>query len=196
MKPLSLKARAIALLSQREHSASELRRKLLRIRAGMRKASEDAGATAAAELAAADESSADEVEAEAEAGAEVDDLLVWLQAQGYLSEARFVESRIHARSARWGQVRIRQELAQHGLALSAEAQAELKSTELERARAVWQRKFGAAVAGAAGTSDTAEEVERDPDEARAQLAKQTRFLTARGFAPDVIRAVLRGGGAD
>ena len=43
-KPLSLKARAIALLAQREHSVSELRRKLLRMeRERLRKEQADAG---------------------------------------------------------------------------------------------------------------------------------------------------------
>lgn len=164
MKPLSLKARAIALLSQREHSVAELRRKLLRIQAGLREAGEGSD----------QDSSGDE--------SLVDDLLNWLQAQGYLDEARFVESRVHARSQRWGQLRIRQELAQHGLTLTAEAQAELKTTELARARAVWQRKFGAASDGVVGNAD----------EERALRAKQIRFLTSRGFAPEVVRAVLRG----
>ena len=161
MKPLSLKMRAISLLSQREHSVLELRRKLLRLaREAQRKAaaaSVDAGRDDAPDLAL-----------------EVDDLLAWLQAQGYLDETRFVESRVHAREQRFGSLRIKQELAQHGLVLSAEGQAALKATELERAQALWQRKFhGVAAADLAGQ------------------AKQSRFLMARGFAPDVIRRILR-----
>ena len=150
MKPLSLKMRAITLLAQREHSCSELRRKLLRIARAQR----DAAATEAVE-------------------AEVDELLVWLQAQGYLSEERFVESRIHARAQRYGHLRIQQELAQHGLSLSADSQARLKDSEFERAQAIWQRKFGSPAEDANGR------------------AKQTRFLLARGFSADVVRQVLR-----
>ena len=54
----------------------------------------------------------------------------------------------------------------------AEAAGQLRATELERARAVWQKKFGAPAA------DTA------------ARARQARFLAARGFAADVVRRVL------
>lgn len=168
MKPLSLKMRAIGLLSQREHSPLELRRKLMRI-------ARDARAhAAAASPVPADEAVEDDGTGMA---AEVDTLLAWLQAQGYLSEARFVESRVHARAQRYGSLRIKQELAQHGLGLDAEQQAALAATEFERAQAIWQRKFGASSAQAA----------LDP----ALRAKQTRFLAARGFSPGVIRRLLR-----
>lgn len=175
MKPLSLKMRAIALLAQREHSLIELRGKLLRLaraRAAERltqaQASADEAAGAEAWAGAESESDAEAPEAEVEA------LLIWLQARGYLDESRFVESRVHARAARYGNRRIQQELAQHGLSLDAEAQARLKDSELARAREVWQRKFG----------------ERPPEDAAAR-AKQTRFLVGRGFSAEVVRRVLR-----
>ncbi len=158
MKPLSLKMRAIALLSQREHSRVELRRKLLRIqRSNLAKAAKAA-----------------EVEVEDDSEAELDPLLDWLQAQGYLSDTRFVESRVHVRAPRYGSLRIKQELAQHGLSLSAEAMAELKAQEFERAKAVWLRKFGGQM----------------PVDAAAR-AKQLRFLMARGFAAETLRKLLR-----
>ena len=53
-----------------------------------------------------------------------------------------------------------------------EAAGQLRATELERARAVWQKKFGAPAADAAAR------------------ARQARFLAARGFAADVVRRVL------
>lgn len=168
MKPMSLKMRAISLLSQREHSVLELRRKLLRT-------ARDAQRKAAMMGSSADAGSSDAPEAVVDPTLEVDELLVWLQAQGYLDEARFVESRVHAREQRFGSLRIKQELAQHGLALSTDGQAALKATELARAQALWTRKFhGVAADDLAGR------------------AKQSRFLMARGFAPDVIRRVLRG----
>lgn len=175
MKPLSLKMRAIALLAQREHSLIELRGKLLRL-ARARAAERLAQAHAAADEAAGAEAWAGaESESDAEAPeAEVEALLIWLQARGYLDESRFVESRVHARAARYGNRRIQQELAQHGLSLDAEAQARLKDSELARAREVWQRKFG----------------ERPPEDAAAR-AKQTRFLVGRGFSAEVVRRVLR-----
>jgi len=155
--PLSLKARALQWLSQREHSRLELRRKLLR--AARQRDAE--AATEGAEPAAP--------------GPEVDALLDWLAANRYLSEARFVESRVHARSARFGNRRILQELAQHGTELDAGTAEQLKASELGRARAVWQRKFGAAPA-----ADVA------------ARAKQMRFLAGRGFSAEVIRRVIRG----
>jgi len=167
-KPLSLKMRAIALLAQREHSLSELRTKLLRLaRAAQALRQAQAGGPG-------DSDSSGETGDAPEPAEEVEGLLVWLQAQGYLSEARFVESRVHARAARYGNLRIKQELAQHGLSLSPERQAELKDSELARAQAIWQRKFG-----------------QLPDDAAAR-AKQTRFLAGRGFSAEVIRRVLRG----
>lgn len=170
MKPLSLKMRAIGLLSQREHSVLELRRKLLRMaREAQRKMTKPTLASSA------DLSLDDEPEVAIDLALEVDDLIVWLQAQGYLDESRFVESRVHAREQRFGSLRIKQELAQHGLVLSAEGQAALKATELERARALWTRKFHGVVA-----ADLAGQ------------AKQNRFLMARGFPPEVIRRLLRG----
>jgi regulatory protein len=108
----------------------------------------------------------------------VDEVLAWLRAHHYLSEERFVESRIHARASRYGNLRIRQELAQHKLALSAEAAQVLKESEQERALEVWRRKFGEAPADAA------------------QRARQSRFLAQRGFSPEVIGRVMRQSGRE
>jgi len=93
---------------------------------------------------------------------------------GFSENHRRLESRIHARSQRYGNLRIQQELAQHGVQLEAEQQARLKDSELERARQIWQRKFGGAA----------------PLDAAAR-AKQMRFLAGRGFSAEVIRRVLR-----
>jgi regulatory protein len=158
--PLSLKGRALQWLSQREHSRIELRRKLMR----------------AARLR--DEAAASEVNA-SERAAEVEALLDWLTEHRYLSEARFIESRIHARAARFGQRRIAQELHQHGATLDADSAARLRASEFERAQALWARRFGA-----------------EPAADAALRAKQMRFLAGRGFASDVIRRVVRGADDD
>lgn len=171
--PLSLKARAIGLLAQREHSRAELRRKLLRIEQEQKRRARLADA-AAAESAPGDEPPDDDTACAEAAESAVDALLDTLAAEGYLDETRFVESRLHLRSGRFGAQRIQQELAQHGLRLDAEQQAQLRATELERAREVWLRRFG--------PEPAAEPVER---------ARQTRFLLARGFAADVVRRLLR-----
>lgn len=167
--PLSLKARAIGLLAQREHSRTELRRKLLSIERRRR-----AAASAKVDAAAA-ERPADGGETDMEGSeASIDALLDALAADGYLDETRFVESRLHVRAGRFGTQRIQQELAQHGLRLDAEQQANLRASELERAREVWTRRFGA-----------------EPSRDAAEQARQTRFLLARGFAPDVVRRLVR-----
>jgi regulatory protein len=165
--PLSLKARAVGLLAQREHSRAELRRKLLRI--------EQQRARLAAARATAEGEESPAAEGDPEAGeAAVDALLDTLAADGYLDETRFVESRLHLRAGRFGAQRIQQELAQHGLKLDAEQQATLRSTELERAREVWHKRFGA-----------------EPSTEPAERARQVRFLMARGFAPDLVRRLLK-----
>jgi regulatory protein len=161
--PLSLKARALQWLAQREHSRTELRRKLLRL------ARQRA-------LDHADGRGAEAVTEAVDTATEVDALLDWLVAQRYLSDMRFVESRVNARAARYGNLRIRQELERHGAALDAVTSERLKASELARARAVWARKYGDAPATQA-----------------AERARQMRFLAGRGFSADVIRQVIRGG---
>ena len=104
----------------------------------------------------------------------VDQLLDWLAAQRYLSETRFVESRVNARSRKHGTAMIKHELARHGLALEPEQAAVLRQTEFARAQALWQRKFGTVATD------------------RGLRAKQARFLAARGFASDVVRRIVGG----
>lgn len=187
-QPLSLKARAIALLAQREHSRLELRRKLLTIERRQRVAAA-VGAAGSATQEGFDEAHGDVLDASgaAHAGgadaaeaveANVDALLDSLAAGGYLNETRFVESRVHQRASRFGVQRIQQELAQHGLKLDAEQQDALRASELERAREVWLKRFGP-------------EPAREPTE----QARQTRFLLARGFSPDLVRRLLRAQGS-
>ncbi len=163
--PLSLKARAIGLLAQREHSRAELRRKLLRIEQQRIRLAARAEGT---------EGPADEGAGANASEAAVDALLDALAAAGYLDESRFVESRLHLRAGRFGTQRIQQELAQHGLRLDAGQQEQLRATELERAREVWLKRFGP-----------------EPATEPAERARQTRFLLARGFAADLVRRLLR-----
>jgi regulatory protein len=139
--PLSLKGRALRLLSGREHSRSELERKL--------------------------------APHEEEPG-QLRRVLDELQAKGFIDHRRVAESVVHRRAAKLGAARIRQELQGKGLdaELVAQAVAGLRTTELQRAREVWQRKF-----------------EQPPADAR-ERGKQARFLAARGFEGEVIRRVL------
>ena len=164
--PQSLKARALQWLAQREHSRVELRRKLLRLARQQ--------ATEVAKLAGGDGEGEGDGKP-VDAAAAVDGLLDWLVANRYLSDARFVESRVNARTARYGNLRIRQELSQHGAALDAATAERLQGSEMARAQALWTRRYGATPA-------------RDANE----RARQMRFLAGRGFSADVIRRVVRG----
>jgi regulatory protein len=143
----SLKGRALRLLSGREHSRTELERKLQRFE-------EEPGSLALA--------------------------LDELQAKGFISEQRVVESVVNRRAAKLGASRIKQELQAKGLDPQAvsDAVAELRSTELARAREVWLKKFG-----------------NQPEDAN-ERARQMRFLASRGFGGDTIHRVVSGGNAD
>lgn len=138
---LSLKARAISLLSRREHSRAELRRKLA-------PHCEDPG--------------------------ELDTLLDELERGNWLSQERFAESLVHRRAPKHGWRRIMQELRQHELPDEALADAaeKLQATEYERAREVWQKRFGT-----------------PPADAK-EYARQLRYMGTRGFTADSVRRVL------
>ncbi len=137
----SLKSRALRLLAAREHSRSELERKLQHFEA------------AAGSLA----TTLDE-----------------LQAKGFISEQRVLESVLNRRATQFGAQRIRQELQDKGVTAPAIAQAlvTLHGSEFERALKVHQKKFATPPADAKSA------------------ARQMRFLASRGFSADVIRRVV------
>jgi regulatory protein len=99
-----------------------------------------------------------------------------LQAKGFISESRVLESVVNRRANKLGAARIQQELHTKGLAadLVAEAVSDLRGSEVARAREVWRKKFG-----------------QPPCDA-SERAKQVRFLAGRGFAGDAIRRVVSG----
>jgi regulatory protein len=109
---------------------------------------------------------------DAHTATDVDALLDELSAQGHLSDARFIDSRLHARSARFGNRRIEHELRQHGVVIDADTHAQLRATELVRAHEVWRKKFGVPAHDAAGR------------------ARQARFLAARGFSAEVVHRIV------
>ena len=106
-----------------------------------------------------------------------------LQAKDFISEARVVASVINRRAASLGGARLRQELQAKGIDPERvrDAVAELKDTELERAQAVWRKRFG-------GAGDV-DGVDQPPADTK-QWARQVRFLMARGFSADVVRRVV------
>ena len=144
---LSLKGRALRLLTGREHSRAELERKL-----------------------------APHEEEPGQLAKVLDDL----QAKDFISEPRVIESVINRRASRFGAARIRHELQGKGLQAEAVAAAvqSLKATEVERAREVWRKKFGAPAASAT------------------ERGKQARFLAARGFGAEAIGRVVSGADED
>lgn len=107
---------------------------------------------------------------------ELDEALDFLQAKDFINEQRVVESVVNSRSRKLGASRVRQELQAKGLPAEAIAEAvqTMRSTELERAREVWRKKFG------------------EPPVDQAARAKQVRFLLSRGFAAEVVKRVVAG----
>lgn len=144
--PPTILQRAVALLARREHSRAELARKLVRY------------------LAEGDDAAA------------IDAALDQLEAKGMLSDERFAAALVRSRGERFGAARVTQELRQHGVDAEVTHRSvdALKQTEVERARAVWRKKFGM--------------IARD----EAERARQVRFLTARGFRTDVILRIVKG----
>lgn len=172
---LSLKGRGLALLAQRDHSRIELKRKLMRhARAEVEqaRATEPRGGGDEPRSDSDSDSNADPVDL-VPAADRVAEVLDWLQSHRYLSEERFTESRVHARAPKFGNLRIRHELSQHGITLTPEALQQLAQTEFERAREVRQRKFDTPPANAS------------------EQARQARFLAARGFSADVVGRLMR-----
>jgi len=107
---------------------------------------------------------------------EIASVLEDLAKQGLLSDERFAQSLVHRRAAGRGTSRVLQELRQHGV--SGEqvdgVREALSATEFQRARAVWERRFG------------------EPPADMQARARQIRFLSARGFSHGVIRRVVQG----
>jgi regulatory protein len=147
--PRSLMARAIAALARREHSRTELARKLARY------------------LEPPDDR------------ATLERVLDELESRQLLSDERYAGAAVRTRSARYGDARLRRELTAKGVAaeLATAAVQAQAGGELERARALWQRRFGTL------------------PESLPERARQTRFLLTRGFSADTIRRVLGRRGA-
>jgi regulatory protein len=145
-KPPSLMARAVRFLSQREHSRVELARKLTR------------------HLGPDDEPEA------------IERVLDRLQADGLLSDARFAAAHVRQRATRHGDLRLRHDLRERGVAAEEieTALARVEGSELERAFEAWSKRFDALPANAS------------------ERGKQGRFLQARGFSMNAITRVLAG----
>lgn len=137
--------RALAALARREYGRVELERKLQR------------------DLRSAEQSS------------DVLQVLDRLQAKGLLSDERMAQSFVRTRAARYGRLRIEQELLRRGLERSTIAEALAPApNEFTVALALWRRKFGQ-------VPSTAQE-----------RARQGRYLAARGFDSSIVARILSG----
>ena len=116
----------------------------------------------------------------AESVEEIQSLLDQLTARGWLSEARFAESRANTLARKFGSRKIEYDLKSRGVSPEVVERAveQARAQELENCRAAWQRKFGAL-----------------PQDA-AERGRQMRFLAGRGFAAEAVRQVLKCGEAD
>jgi len=107
---------------------------------------------------------------------EIEAVLLRMSELDLLSDTRFAEAWIRSKAARFGSQRLRHELARRGVAkdlIDEAIESECVESELDRARAVWQSRFGLA-----------------PDDRR-EWARQARFLQTRGFSTDVICKLLK-----
>ena len=97
-----------------------------------------------------------------------------LEAKDLICEPGVVASLLPQRAPGLGTLRVQRELQQIGIAPVAivEVVACLQGTELERALALWQRRYDGPAS--------------DPKE----YARQKQFLMGRGFAPEVVQWVL------
>lgn len=112
----------------------------------------------------------------AESPEALEQLLDALERENWLSNARFVDSLVHRRASRYGAARVMQEARTHQLGGDqlADLQERLRDSELERGRAVWQKRFGV------------------PPATPEERAKQIRFLVARGFSRAVVSQIIKG----
>jgi regulatory protein len=105
---------------------------------------------------------------------EIETVLNELARAGLQSDARFAASYLRSQAGRLGTARLRQTLRTKGVAAELiAAQVIDLPDELERARAVWRKKYST-----------------PPADAR-EWARQARFLQGRGFATEIIRKLLK-----
>ena len=112
--------------------------------------------------------------AEDESVEQITEILDDFKARGWLSDARFTEQIVHARSHKFGASKIANELREKGIAheLIATAIEQVKENEFDNAKEIWRKKFKASPTSREG------------------WAKQARFLQSRGFGFDLIKKVL------
>lgn len=88
------------------------------------------------------------------------------------SDERFAEERARSLSRKYGAAKIRLDLKARGISEEISRRVSTDVDELEKARAILQRKY------------------REPAATREERAKRARFLQGRGFSYEVIRSAL------
>jgi len=108
---------------------------------------------------------------------DIDPLLDAFEAKNWLSDRRFAESYVADHRARAGSIKLAYDLRQRGVGdgIIESVLGDHRDSELDRAREVWQKKFGTAPAD------------------MAEKARQIRFLQSRGFTSEVIRRAISDG---
>ena len=107
---------------------------------------------------------------------EISALLDELERHNQLSDSRYAEALLHARSGKYGSRRLAHELKEKGVdeALIAQVVREAGDSDLASGRAAWAKKFGT-----------------PPGDAK-ERARQYRFLLSRGFPAEIVRRVVGG----
>lgn len=102
-------------------------------------------------------------------------LLDEFEAKNWLSDQRFAESYVADHCARAGSMKLAYDLRQRGVSddIIEAVLGDNRDSEIERAREVWKKKFGA------------------PPVDAAEKARQIRFMLSRGFAQEIIQRTLR-----
>jgi len=110
-------------------------------------------------------------------GDDVEAVLDDLAQRNWLSDERAAEQMVNQRRSRFGTQRIAHELRRKGIGenLIDAALPQLKESEFEAARVVWQKKFGVL-----------------PQDAK-EKARQVRFLQSRGFSMESIFNLFKSG---
>ena len=104
----------------------------------------------------------------------LNELLNDFVARNWLSDQRFAESYVADHKAKAGSVKLAYDLRQRGVSdgIIEAVLGENRDSELDRAREVWNKKFGI------------------PPVDATEKARQIRFLLTRGFSPDIIRKTI------
>ena len=111
----------------------------------------------------------------AESPAAVELIVEEFTVKGWLSDTRAAEQLAHARRSRYGEMRIRRDMQLKGVPEEAVVAtlANLKHSEADAAKQVWQRKY------------------QQAPQSTGERQKQMRFLLGRGFNMAVVNQLLR-----